>query len=212
MERTKLITEFTFVATFIAATLVSTLALISDLFPSSAFTGFNGFLLRTLTATGTYLLLFKIAIWIYFKVLWKFFNRSTLIDGNWRYSFNDSYDSNTKQYTEPDRFGEARIIHNADEINVFAESKDASVNPSKLLAIWNSVSVLITGQRVDLSINLTGITYGAGGGFAVLHIVTQKPWLKIIPKLPKKMEGHYFIVTSETRSVRSGRIVFERIE
>lgn len=212
MERTKLSAEFTFVATFIAATLVSTLELISDLFPPNTFTGFNGFFLRTLTATGTYLLLFKIAVWIYFKILWKLFHRTTLIDGYWSYSFNDSYDFNKKQYTKPDQFGKARIVHNVDEINIFAESREDPENPSTLLAIWNSVSVVITGQRIDASLMLTGSISGAGEGFAVLHIVTQEPRFKIIPKLPERVEGHYFVVTSETRNVNWGRISFERIK
>src|SRR5262245_31399715 len=116
MERAKLNAEFITVATISAALVIGTLSWVFVSFPPGALLGWKGWFLRSLTATGTYFLLIKIAITIYFKFIWKIVHQSVYIGGSWRYTFNHSYDSSINNCTEPDKYGGARIVHTPENI------------------------------------------------------------------------------------------------
>lgn len=216
MEHSKLSAEFTTVAVFVASLLVSIMAWLSELFPPGTLTGPTGWIIRSLTATGVYLLLFKIVINIYFRFMWKLMHRDRLVAGCWSYVYNDSYDITVKQYKDPNKSGVARLRHRPEGISLTAESGNnsttaESATTSAVGSAWESTSSSLNEERIDLSFNLVG-EIGAGQGFAVLHIIVQsKEWWRVLAKLPQEISGYYFVVATETRVVRWGRVKFNRV-
>jgi len=107
-----------------------------------------------LTATGAYLLLFKICLSVYLKFIWKQLHRDRFVGGNWTYVYNDTYDASSKKYLEPDKRGNARLNHAPEGIILTAESITIEGSGSTISSLWESTSSSLTEERIDLSFNL----------------------------------------------------------
>lgn len=205
MERRRLIIEFTTVAIISAVLVFTVMNWVSQQKPSPG----DGIIVIAITATGTYFIIFKVLLWLYFRHIWVLINAKVYVGGNWHYFYNDSYNQEQQRVTKPDRQGEARIEHTPEGIYFYGESRDPNSDypSSAIKTVWESSSSAISGDRIDFSINFVNEA-GAGFGFARIHVVTRLPILGIIPKRPTVMKGFYVFLLAQGELPRWGRMKF----
>jgi hypothetical protein len=213
MERKQILAEYTIVGTLSAAIVIATLNWINSVIPQLATLSSSAWLIRLLAATGTYLLFFKISIWFYFKILWKYLHKKTFLDGQWQYIYNDSYDPATETWdANADSSGIAQIEHTVEDIRIdgASHSQSSGTTSTSLISQWKTVATSLHGNSLDASIIIiTGS--GTANGIAILQVVTERFLHGILPVRPNKLKGHYYIIPSKNQSISHGRIEFRRI-
>ena len=203
-------------AIFSAAIVIGALGWISTQLPMSDLTTPKVLIIRIVTATGFYYIVFRGLLWLYFKWLWRFANARTFIGGIWRYHYNEPFDPESQEFDEPDKMGQVRIEHSVEDIAFYGESADPKSNETKTpepssvaKTVWNSTSCALNGSRLDLSL-VYSRTEGVATGSAILYIVTRPSVYGIFPQRPVEIHGHY-IINSSPNDQRYGRVVFLRI-
>lgn len=213
MERKQILAEYTLVGTISAAIVIATLNWLTTTLSISPVTGLPALFVSLLASAGTYLFVFKSLIWLYYNTVWHIFHAQRYIGGQWKYSYNYSYDPKENQWkSEKDRCGIARIEHTAEGITLHGESSVVvgSEGRTSLVATWRSTASSISGERIHLALTIhTG--RGVSDGFAIFQIVSRRKKYGIWPVKPKRMVGYYYLVEGLDNAKRYGRIEFERI-
>ena len=213
MERKQILAEYAVVATLSAAVVIATLNWINALIPQLSLPASSAWVIRLLAATGTYFLFFRTTIWFYFKTIWKWVHRKKYLNGQWHYTYNDSYDPNTGEWdSAADSSGTAQIEHTVEDIQIDGASHSKGSGPGKtsLISQWKTIATSLHGNSLDASITITTAS-GTQNGIARLQIVTEPPIFWIFPVLPKSLNGHYFIIPSSDQPTNYGRIELSRV-
>ena len=214
MEKKQILAEYTVVATLSAAVVIATLNCINALIPQLSLPESSAWVIRLLAATGTYFLFFRITIWFYFKTIWQFVHRKKYLNGQWRYTYNRSYNATTGRWDPAaDSSGKAQIEHTVEDIKIdgVSHSMDSNNGETSLIAEWTTSATSLHGNTLDASITITTGS-GTENGIARLQIVTEPPiFFGTIPVLPKSLKGHYFTIPSNGQAKNYGRVEFSRL-
>ncbi len=160
---------------------------------------------------GAYLLVFKLTILLYFKVIWKLVHRRTLLHGHWAYIYNHKYNPKKEIWDRSaDQMGTARIDHTPEDIRIYGTSEEANDGAkSSLISIWNMPATSLQGNQLNTALEIMSGD-GYEKGFAVLQIITEPPKYGFFPVEPKEIKGYYCVLSSKNESIQYGRIVFQR--
>lgn len=196
MNKDRILGQYTTVAVASAALVFLLYWSVQSLIPTKP----NGILLKGLTGTGAYFILFKVLLWVYSKILWKLRNHNYYIGGNWDYSY-DVYgkDGGVERENRP---GHAYIIHTMDSMRIFAESGDpmSNTDSSSVKTLWYTTSASTDENRIWAGLEFSN-ERGAGHGFIILHV--KNPGF-----YPTKLDGHYFFL--EGSEFSRGRVTFRK--
>ena len=166
-----------------------------------------------LAATGTYLFVFKVAIWIYYHAIWKFVHAERYITGEWRYKYNDSYDAVKDSWASGgDRSGVAHFGHTIEDISMHGESsedKPATPGATTLRSTWQAKTSSLDNFRLYALISVSSGTT-PDDAFMILQIVPQPRLWNLIPCFPRQLRGHYYIPPRTNIPTRYARIEFDR--
>jgi hypothetical protein len=213
MERHQILNEFTLVATTVAALVISILNWINSLFDPSKLGGWQAWIVLLLAGTGTYLFLFKTAIWIYYNGVWKLVHADRYISGKWNYKYNDSYDPEKKTWdTGADRSGIADFSQTIEDISMHGESLDnegAKPKTTTLISTWQARATALHELRIYALVAVTSAT-SSEDALMILYIERSERLWKLIPRVPQRVVGHYYLPPRSSTSIRYARIEFDR--
>jgi hypothetical protein len=189
MERKQILAEYTIVGTLSAAIVIAALNWINSLIPQLTTLSSSAWVIPVLAATGTYLLFFKTAICFYFKVLWRYLHRKTFLDGQWQYTYNDSYDPATETWdANADSSGNAQIEHTVEDIRIdgASHSQSSETTSTSLISQWKTIATSLHGNSLEASIIITTGS-GTANGIAILQVITEPPLYGILPVMPNNL-------------------------
>ncbi|MBL0010312.1 MAG: hypothetical protein IPP22_03380 [Nitrosomonas sp.] len=127
MERNQIRAEFLFASVISVACVIAIFDAMELAKSLEEYYGKNSYLsilIHSFFGSGTFFIVFKTIISVYFKFIWKYFHHRTYLDGEWEYSYSTKYNSKKRIWDdeEVDREGTARIVHTPEDICIYGTS------------------------------------------------------------------------------------------
>lgn len=212
MAHRRVINEFTTAAVVSAAVTFASMSALRHILPDTGLLR-NQLVVSFLSVLGTYFIVFRLIIGVYFKWIWYWVNYASVIGGTWSYAYNHSRDPQKgHRVTGADRTGEVRIKHTPEGISMNGESHDAdtpTAATSRAETTWHTIAAAIEDEVVYIAIHFDD-RLGTGRGFAALHVVRQEPRRLGIPRRPEEIRGSYTWLPAGSSAPLHGRTVFKR--